>query len=723
MRTFSHLFGEHCTAEARRLWNIPDVFGDGPEQPQSSERQETTEITITPEGVRVQSDTAEEMEDSVQHEAIGRMEQGARETEREEDLWTKVNREMSALLESIKGLPTEEQGARIRAFNEQILHPLGLHLHLIDGPMRLSNHTPSDPRMAIYKAKIAELTTEISRTTIAIHQARIHGIAPMAREYRGYKRGLTRRGNIAPEISRFMMQFPVAGASALAPDLKKMYEHLAKKQMELAQLKQRGWQSMPMPAPSPSPADGAPIREESAPRFDRRVPVDRLEFSRGLSTLDPATQEQIKSLSPEFQRAIGGVVDGLDEQGKSNLGSLTEKLTGIDRNLRVKASLVNPDGTLRSPQEIRAEITSHPTEAKALEAIATFIESLSPGEKKVMELLIKQARQLNAGAEQNATSAEKIARYKDAWTKAKESGDEPGMEMAEGLLMMNGMEIDETGKLTPLEDGFGGRGMGTIVGFILFIDGFLKKIGEKMDKKAKKENKEKDDAPTQDMTQEQKTEKIKESEKRIGGLKKEQKDLKDQIKKGEEELEKEHVETKNVLQMRLDDLKKDLKKVEENIQKEEKKLEDLQKVVPRATAEGKDSEKTDPILTNFATSKVKFVQEFQKDFEEKIQMMNLSDEEVKPMMESLRAYNEVMMKHLSIEKNTDGKYRIVFDIPSMATEVQSMPALQAFTINDEDRTNMHTMMMKAFPSLEMKIEGGKILSAWVSADVIKAIEL
>ena len=726
MRTFSHYFWEYRTTEARRLWNNPDVFGDGPEQPQSSERQETTDVTVAPEGIRVRIDTAEEMETSVQDEAIGRMEQGARETEREEDLWTKMNREMAILLESIKGLSSEEQGARVRAFNEQILHPLGHHLHLIDGKARISAYTPKDPRMAIYRAKIAELTAEISRTTTAINQARIHGIAPMAREYRGYKRGLIRRGNIAPEISRFMMQFPVAGASALAPDLKKMYEHLGKKQMELAQLKQAGWQSMPLPAPSSSPADSAPIREESAPRFQRRVPVYRLEFSRGISTLDPELQRLARSLPPEFQRAIESVIDSMSEQEQEDLLSIIEKFNSIDLrwwDCATKTTITNPDGTFRTIDEIRREAKEHPEEQENVEKNIILIESLNPSEKKTIERLLKQMILIEKGVKkQDVISAEQIARYTDAWMKAKEKGDESGMEIAEGLLLMQGMEIDEKGKLTPLEEGFGGKGMGFIMGLIMVVDGFLKKIGEKMERKKKKEEK-KDEAPIEEMTEQKKTEEIKKSEKRIGELKKEQTNLKDQIKKGEEELLKGDVETNPSVQRKLDELKKSLKKVEEELAKEEKKLEVLKKVVPTATAEGKDSEKTDPILTNFVTSKMKFVQEFQKDFEEKIQKMKLPDEVVKPMRESLKAYNEVMIKHLSIEKNADGKYRIVFDVPSMATEARSIPVLKDFTINDEDRSNMLTMMKKGFPSLEMHVENEKILSNWVGADVIKAFEL
>jgi hypothetical protein len=340
-----------------------------------------------------------------------------------------------------------------------------------------------------------------------------------------------------------------------------------------------------------------------------------------------------------------------------------------------------------------------------------------------MELIIKQAHQLNQGVEgKTMSSAEQIAKLKEQWEKAKQEGDDASTEIAEGLLLMQGMEIDEKGKLTPLEEGFGGKGMGFIMGLIMVVDGFLKKIGEKMERKKKKED-QKDEAPIEEMTDEQKKEEITKSEKRIGELKKEQADLKDKIKKGEEELAKEPPETKNVLQMKLDDLKKELKKVEEELAKEEKKLEELKKVVPTANAEGKDNEKTDPILTNFVTSKMKFVQEFQKDFEEKIQKMKLPDEVVKPMRESLKAYNEVMMKHLSIEKNADGKYRIVFDVPSMATEALSIPILKDFTINDEDRHNMLTMMKKGFTSLEMHVENGKILSNWVGADVIKAIEL
>lgn len=716
MRTFLHHFREHHTTEARCLWNNPDVFGDGPEeQPQSSEHQETTDATNAPEGVRVRIETAEEMETSVREEALKRMESADTESKKEEDLQTKLNREIGVLLESIKGLSSSEQGARVREFNEKFLHPLGHHLYLIDGNARISAYTPEDPRMAIYRAKIAELTAEISRTTTAINQARIHGIAPMAREYRGFKRGMMRRGNIAPEIQKFMMQFPATGASALAPDLKKMYEHLAKKQMELAQLKQAGWQSMPLPAPAPSPTNATPIREESAPRFQRRVPMDRMEFSRSLSALDPETQEQIRSLSPEFQQAIGGIASSLDEQEKADLRSLTEKLANGDFNAKINAPIFNPDGTLRTAQEIRTEIASHPMETETLEAIARFIDSLSPGEKQVMQIIIRQAQRLNEWKEDDRSSAEQIARYTDAWMKAKESGDEAGMEIAEGLLLMQGVEIDDKGKITPLEDNFGGKGMGFIMGLILVVDGFLKKIGEKMERKKKGEKQ--DETPDAEMTAEKKTEEMKKSEKKIEDLKKEQKDMKEKIQKGEEELAKEPPETKHVLQRKLDELKKELKRVEEEIKKENEKLTHLQR-----PDENKESPQ-DALIKKFNENKER--RKAKKRAEVTKEMSNVDSQKREKLL-SFLTLNDKVVDSAKLERNSEGKYRLIIDqsiiehYGNIASILEQKPLYTDITAL---KTGMENLLKDGASAYGWHEENGNLLTHWISADLIETLDL
>jgi hypothetical protein len=111
--------------------------------------------------------------------------------------------------------------------NNMLLHERGLHMSRIDGKVILSPYgtgVRSPDEQARFN-RIAELQDQIKQVDLNISLL-MRDFSRNAVRYRGQKSTAMNRRNFAPEINKFLMQFPQASMEASASPLHQLYAQM-----------------------------------------------------------------------------------------------------------------------------------------------------------------------------------------------------------------------------------------------------------------------------------------------------------------------------------------------------------------------------------------------------------------------------------------------------------------------------------------------------------------
>lgn len=300
----------------------------------------------------------------------------------------------------------------------------------------------------------------------------------------------------------------------------------------------------------------------------------------------------IQELPEGLQEPIAHVLEGMNVDEIAELRTLIEKIMKLNMPIRAAlGSFVGPKGDVVIP----AGAEKNPQTAEA----AKFLGRLSEPERAMYAKVVRGSFEFmtNSRSGKEALSPqEKVTSQIATWKRAFDKGDQNGMDMAEGHLMMTGVDLENentdlrSGKVVMLPENE--RGLNALMGLIKVLFAFLEKF-EKMFSKKKAEvtdAKPKDQVPASALSPEERDQEMKARKQQLTDAGKTETDLKKEIANVEkkEELPGSDGEELGLEKRKLNRRLKELQASMETLQTRHDELTDAQ--LAAKPSEGQKSE-------------------------------------------------------------------------------------------------------------------------------------
>ncbi len=238
-------------------------------------------------------------------------------------------------------------------------------------------------------------------------------------------------------------------------------------------------------------------------------------------------EKMIDGLPAELQEPVARLYELTPEESRAGLFALAGTLGAESPDVLRKFFTVcfSPEGTLLSEADVKIE----EGDADGEKALA-LLKNMSSEERQAAEGLLAQAKLLGAKdapktfAELDESTRTRILKYAKRWNEASDPPDSPDREIAEGMLYLDGVDVEASVKGKTLEEknikmlDRTGRIFGLLAGLIKLAHGFKRKFGET----ARGSDKPEELKKPEEMTAAERAAEITDNNKKIADLKEKQ---------------------------------------------------------------------------------------------------------------------------------------------------------------------------------------------------------
>lgn len=669
-RQFPHL----GLAEARLIYEgerpDSDVRSEAGKRKTPDSRREAPDAPDAPEP---NADSPERAEADIRKEARDR---NARTEGTKEEQMEQVKQDLGKRIARLRGMPNSDELVKneLQSFNRNVAHKHGFHASITNGLLSFGEYrAPVERQPSALDKKIRETEQKLARVEWEIHyllgrgKNRGRGFSRTGAEYRAYKGASMSRYNRTPEVTGMLAGLSAQELQAYGPKLGELAKERVKLNEELAHLLGLKKAGLPLEGSTDTTtttsSDGQSIEFRAS-----EGPDPSLNLQQRLQNLDPKVAEVVRTLPPEIQEAAATIVEGMSpeelEEARTTLESVAKMPADV---LSAFGKLIGPDGSIKLPEPLPTSATPDTPMGKAIE----FIKGMTPSAKafleKVMGAAVKSRNSVTVTTKEASDVADKatIARLVKLRREAKTETD---IDVAEGLLMMQGVDLDKSdidgGKIVMADKDV--RPFLYLFGFIRFIKGVIDKaFGKKGGKGEKGEDIKgpggkgaEGPRPAGEMTPEERRDELKSAKEGIEKAKKKEGELADDIKSLEKQ--KENPDTKAEAKPKIDEeiaqKKRDLEALKKTREELEARVKELEGAGDKP-ADKKEGGDTKPD-----------VEKLKKDIDE-ILKPNLPEKTAKDVIGAIK-----------VELNGEGKIVVSLDQGSIAAALLN-PVIGAINTN------------------------------------------
>ncbi len=622
-----------------------------------------------PDAPEPNADSPERTETDVRKEAKDR---NARTEGTKEEQMEQVKQDLGKRIAGLRDMP-ELVKQELQSFNRNVAHPHGFHASITNGRLDFGEYrAPVERQPSALDNKIAKTAQELNRINWEIHillgRGRTgNGLTRAGAEYRAQMGSARSRYNRTPEINLMLARLSAQEIEAYGPKLGQLMKERVKVTEELSHLQALKRSGLPLDestdTTTTTSSDGQSIDFQAS-----EGPTTKFDLEQSLKNVDPQTAEAIRALPKEIQEAAVTVVEGMSEAELAEARTTLESVAKMPADvLSAFGKLIGPDGSIKLPEPLPTSATPDTPMGKAIE----FIKGMTPSAKafleKVMGAAVKSRNSVTVTTKEAGDVADKatIARLVKLRREAKTETD---IDVAEGLLMMQGVDLDKSdidgGKIVMADKDV--RPFLYLFGFIRFIKGVIDKaFGKKGGKGEKGEDIKgpggkgaEGPRPAGEMTPEERRDELKSAKEGIEKAKKKEGELADDIKSLEKQ--KENPDTKAEAKPKIDEeiaqKKKDLEALKKTREELEARVKELEGAGDKP-ADKKEGGDTKPD-----------VEKLKKDIDE-ILKANLPEKTAKDVIGAIK-----------VELNGEGKIVVSLDQGSIAAALLN-PVIGAINTN------------------------------------------
>ncbi len=490
-RQFPHL----GLAEARLIHE-----GERPDSDVRSEagKRRAPDAPDVPDAPEPSADTPERAEADVRKEAKDR---NARTEGTKEEQMEAVKRDLGNRIARLRGMPNSDELVKqeLQSFNRNVAHKHGFHASITNGRLDFGEYRPEQKKApSELDKKISQTERRLARVEWEIHyllgrgKNRGRGFSRTGAEYRAYKGASMSRYNRTPEVTGMLAGLSAQELQAYGPKLGELAKERVKLNEELAHLLGLKKAGLPLDestdTTTTTSSDGQSIDFQAS-----EGPTTKFDLEQSLKNMDPATAEAVRKLPTAMQEAAARTLEGMSEAELNEARTLLAGIAAMDSDT-LRSFLMGPfftkEGKINIPDKSPDEegMTAVSGEAKAME----FIRGLSPAAKavleKIMGTILGVRNSVTVTTKEASDVADKatIARLVKLRREAKTETD---IDVAEGLLMMQGVDLDKSdidgGKIVMADKDV--RPFLYLFGFIRFIKGVIDKAFGKKGAKGDKD--------------------------------------------------------------------------------------------------------------------------------------------------------------------------------------------------------------------------------------------